>query len=169
LMAVGLASGLLLHTVGAKIVTACITNIGMCFIWPTIEALVSEGDTPEHVPHAVGIYNITWAATNAAAFFIGGTLIEKFGFQSIYYVPLAFVAGLFGLVFWLEKLHADLPPILADAKPPLPDPNRPTPARAKTFLRMAWLANPFAYVAINTLLAVMPGIAAKFDFSPMFA
>ena len=169
LMAVGLASGLLLHTVGAKIVTACITNIGMCFIWPTIEALVSEGDTPEHVPHAVGIYNITWAATNAAAFFIGGTLIEKFGFQSIFYVPLAFVAGLFGLVFWLEKLHADLPSAPGETKPPPPDPNRPSPARAKVFLRMAWLANPFAYVAINTLLAVMPGIAAKFQFSPMFA
>ena len=169
LMAVGLASGLLLHTVGAKIVTACVTNIGMCFIWPTIEALVSEGDSPEHVPHAVGIYNITWAATNAAAFFIGGTLIEKFGFQSIFYLPLVMVVGQFGLVFWLEKMHANLPPAPVDTKPPLPDPNRPTPARAKTFLRMAWLANPFAYVAVNTLLAVMPGIAHKFQLSPMFA
>lgn len=169
LMAVGLAAGLLLHTVGAKIVTACITNIGMCFIWPTIEALVSEGNSPEHIPHAVGLYNITWAATNAAAFFIGGTLIEKFGFQSIYYLPLAFAVGQFGLVFWLEKKHADLPPTPAEIIPPPPDPNRPSPARAKTFLRMAWLANPFAYVAINTLLAVMPGIAAKFALSPMFA
>jgi MFS family permease len=169
LMAVGLASGLMLHTVGAKIVTACVTNIGMCFIWPTIEALVSEGDTPEHIPHAVGIYNITWAATNAAAFFIGGTLIEKFGFQSIYYLPLAMVVGQFGLVFWLKKLHANVPPAPAESKMPPPDPNRPSPARAKTFLRMAWLANPFAYVAINTLLAVMPGIAHKFNLSPMFA
>ena len=34
---------------------------------------------------------------------------------------------------------------------------------------MAWLANPFAYIAINTLIAVIPGIAAKFHLSPMFA
>lgn len=34
---------------------------------------------------------------------------------------------------------------------------------------MAWLANPFAYIAINTLIAVLPGIAHKFDLSPMFA
>jgi hypothetical protein len=34
---------------------------------------------------------------------------------------------------------------------------------------MAWLANPFAYIAINTLLAVIPGIAAKFQMSPMLA
>jgi predicted MFS family arabinose efflux permease len=169
LMTVGLAAGLLLHSVAAEIVTACIANIGMCFIWPTIEALVSAGDTPDHVPHAVGIYNITWATTNAAAFFIGGTLIEKFGFHSIFYVPLTLAIGQFGLVFWLEKLHVNLPPAPAETKPPPPDPNRPSPARAKVFLRMAWLANPFAYVAINTLLAVLPGIAAKFELSPMFA
>jgi len=31
---------------------------------------------------------------------------------------------------------------------------------------MAWLANPFAYVAINTLFAVMPGVAEKLALSP---
>ena len=31
---------------------------------------------------------------------------------------------------------------------------------------MAWLANPFAYVAMYTLLAVMPGIAHKLSLSP---
>ena len=34
---------------------------------------------------------------------------------------------------------------------------------------MAWLANPFAYIAINTLIAVLPGVAVKFHLSPMFA
>ncbi len=169
LMAVGLASGLLLHTVGAKIVTACITNIGMCFIWPTIEALVSEGDTPEHVPHAVGIYNITWAATNAAAFFIGGTLYDHISHKIIFYLPLAMVIGQFGLVFWLKILHANLPPAPAESKMPPPDPNRPSPARAKTFLRMAWLANPFAYVAINTVIPLIPDLARKLELSPTLA
>jgi MFS family permease len=40
------------------------------------------------------------------------------------------------------------------------------PIRPEGFLRMAWLANPFAYVAMNTLLAVMPGIAEKLSLSP---
>ena len=70
---------------------ACVVNVGMCFIWPTLEALVSEGDEPEHVPHAIGIYNITWATANASAYFIGGTLIEKFGYRSLFVVPLAFI------------------------------------------------------------------------------
>ena len=168
-MAAGLAAGLLSHTIAAEIVTAGVANIGMCFIWPTIEALVSEGDTPEHVPHAVGIYNITWAAANAAAFFIGGTLYDHISHKIIFYLPLALVVGQFGLVFWLEKLHVNPPPAPAETKPSPSDPNRPSPDRAKTFLRMAWLANPFAYIAINTLLAVMPGIAYKFNLSPMLA
>lgn len=31
---------------------------------------------------------------------------------------------------------------------------------------MAWLANPFAYVGINTVIAVMPGVANKLALSP---
>jgi predicted MFS family arabinose efflux permease len=42
-------------------------------------------------------------------------------------------------------------------------------AKGKTFLRMAWLANPFAYIAINTLIAVMPGIAARLGLSTTLA
>ena len=34
---------------------------------------------------------------------------------------------------------------------------------------MAWLANPFAYVAINTLIAVVPGVAQRVGLSPMLA
>jgi MFS family permease len=30
---------------------------------------------------------------------------------------------------------------------------------------MAWLANPFAYIAINTLIAVMPGVALRLELS----
>jgi len=39
----------------------------------------------------------------------------------------------------------------------------------RKFLSMAWLANPFAYIGINTLIAVMPGIASRLELSTMFA
>jgi hypothetical protein len=42
-------------------------------------------------------------------------------------------------------------------------------SRARSFLRMAWLANPFAYVAINTVVAVVPGLAVKLNLSPALA
>jgi MFS family permease len=34
---------------------------------------------------------------------------------------------------------------------------------------MAWLANPFAYIAINTVVAVIPDVARRMDLSPTFA
>jgi len=163
-MAAGLLVGSQLHSMAGEIAAACVVNIGMCFIWPVLEALISEG---AHAARAVGVYNITWAAANAAAYFIGGTLIVKFGYQSMFYLPLVFILIQLALVFWLEKIHGDV----AGEPGGLPeyDANRPTPARAKNFQHMAWLANPFAYIAINTLLAVIPGLAAKFQMSPMLA
>jgi len=179
-MVAGLLAGSQLHSVAGAVVAACVVNCGMCFIWPVLEALVSEGETPDHIPHAVGIYNITWAITNAAAFFLGGMLIEKLGYQSIFYVPIGFMLLQLAMVFWLEKIHpknlraANLspsPPFHGEEeeKRTWPDAGRPASAQVKNFQRMAWLANPFAYIAINTLLAVLPGIAHRFDLTPMFA
>jgi hypothetical protein len=34
---------------------------------------------------------------------------------------------------------------------------------------MAWLTNPFAYIAINTLVAVMPGVAGRLGLSTTLA
>src|SRR6266571_3803047 len=42
-------------------------------------------------------------------------------------------------------------------------------AKAKWFLRMAWLANPFAYIALNTVIAVVPGVANKLGLSATMA
>ena len=54
-------------------------NVGMCFIWPTIEALVSEGEDAVGLPRMVGTYNVVWAATNVLALFSGGTLVKNSG------------------------------------------------------------------------------------------
>jgi predicted MFS family arabinose efflux permease len=169
IMSAGLAAGLAVQTWMApamvlQIGLACLVNFGMCFIWPVLEALVSEGANPAR---AVGIYNMTWAIANAVAFFIGGTLIKFFGYASMFYVPLVLTILQLGTVFWLEKIYWVKTVPHGQSLPPEPD--RPAPAMAKKFQSMAWLANPFAYIAINTLIAVLPGIAAKFHLSPMEA
>ena len=172
IMLVSLAVGSQLSSAPGQIAAAIVASLGMCLIWPTIEALVSEGETPEGVPRAVGLYNITWAVTNATAFFIGGTFIQAFGFKSIYYLPIGIVVAQLTLTFWLQNYATELARLAVNkppAAPPPPDPDRPPPARAKAFLRMAWLANPCAYIAINTLLAVIPGLAVRLHLSPMLA
>ncbi len=166
LMASGLLAGMQLSSATGEIICAVIVTLGMCFTWPVLEALISENETPDRVPHAVGIYNITWAATNAAALFLGKPLTEKFGYQCIFYIPAAIVAAQVMLTLWLEKLP--LPAVEHHAAAP-PDENRPAPARAKNFQQLARLANPFAYIAINTLIAVLSGVTAKFHLTPVFA
>lgn len=167
-MAAGLAVGLVCRALTSEVLVACAMFGGTCFVWPSVEALVSEGDTPEHVPHAVGIYNITWAISNAVAFFIGGSLIKKFGYGVMFSVPLGLMILQFAMTCGLEKFHARLPapagPDIAQAKP-----STKVAARAKSFQRMAWVANPCAYVAINTLIAVLPGVALRLHLSTMVA
>ena len=76
----------------------------------------------------------------------------------------------FLLLLWLEKHHNAV--LAATPEPPKEKYHPPEssalnqPVNPQTFLKMAWLANPFAYVAINTLFAVMPGVAEKLALSP---
>jgi predicted MFS family arabinose efflux permease len=171
IMLVALAVGSQLHSAIGLILASLVLSVGMCCLWPTIEALVSEGEDAAGLPRAVGTYNVVWASTNALALFSGGTLVEKFGFQCIFYVPFVIVVAQLALTFWLQKHAAEMARAALN-QPGLmlpPDPNRPSPAKTMAFRRMALLSNPFAYVAINTLIAVLPGIAARFHLTPMFA
>ena len=163
-MLAGLLVGAQLSGAARHILAACVVTAGMCATWPTLEALVSESEAPADIPRAVGIYNIVWAVAYAIAFFVGGKIIESFGFKAMFYFPALLLVIQLALTFWMQRRAAGIPfttpdPAAASALPP--DPSQPTPARAQAFLRMAWLSNPFAYIAINTLVAMLPGVAAK--------
>jgi len=170
-MAISLLAGVLLHlfwkTAVGQIACSIGVTIGMCFIWPTLEAFASDGETAEGLSRIVGIYNVVWAVTAALAFFIGGTLINMFNYEVIFILPLAMMLGMLGLTFWLHRHATEMAREAVKAAAVDQAPHQPAAQNAKVFLRMALLANPFAYIAIQTLIAVIPGIAAKFHMSPM--
>ncbi len=170
-MILSLAVGSQLNSVSGVVLASAFFTIGQCFLWPTIEALVSEGEDARGLPRAVGTYNVVWASTNALGLFGGGTLVEKFGFKTLFYLPVVLLLAQLVLTFWLEKHAQDIARISQQtpAPAPAPDPNRPSRAKAGAFLRMAWLANPFAYIAINTFVPLLPGLAARFQLTPMLA
>jgi hypothetical protein len=144
----------------------------MCFTWPTLEALVSEGENERTLPRSIGIYNLTWAGASAAAYFAGGAMLEWLGSQSIFLVPAALHAVQLILLWWLQRASrrpVAAAPVLELGAPIPMQPRRHSAIRAKSFLRMAWLANPFAYVAINTIIAVIPGLAQRHELTPMWA
>lgn len=209
LMFSAMTTGLLVSTAAAQILVMSVTVVGMCFTWPALEALVSEGESRAGVQHMIGVYNVVWAATAALANFTGGAMLHYLGQKSLFLAPMTIQATQLGLTFWLEAqarkeqgLHpasdaaASPGPEFADATPAAALPGLPpagpahaapvptrsawiipavkethpcSPAMARTFRSMAWLANPFAYIGINTLVAVMPGLAAHFRLSTTLA
>jgi len=189
-MMTSLAVGTQLDSATGQVVVLVAATIGMCFTWPPLEALVSEGETPVRLQPIIGLYNVVWAGFGALAYFTGGAMLERLGLKSLFYVPIAIQAVQLLLTIGLEreaKRVSRLPvateiPLTPSLSPSdeervaegqergAPVGLNPRPiARAKAFLRMAWLVNPFSYLAINTLIAVMPGVANRLGLSTALA
>jgi MFS family permease len=171
-------SGLVLSMLAASVapwawmhvaLLACYT-VSVCFIWPAIEALVIEDEPSSRLPHALGLYNCTWSTASAVAYFTGGGLYDWLGKGALFGLPAVVFAAALVAIGKLERralaAHAlRTAPPLEDL--PHPDPGASSqPVPPETFLRLAWIANPFSYVAIYTLLATMPSLADRLGLSP---
>lgn len=170
LCAVMVASALLVNNIIAVVALVASYNVVLLLTWPALEALVSERETQSGVQEMVGIYNCTWAASAAIAYFTGGKLYDVLGAGAVFWLPAGIFFAQFLLLLWLEQRHDHV--LAATPEPPRQNHHAPEKSALRqaispqTFLKMAWLANPFAYVAINTLFAVMPGVAQKLALSP---
>ena len=162
--------GAFLQSAAALMVLVVFYSVVLLLTWPALEALASERESQAGTQWMVGIYNCTWAGAAALAYFTGGKFYDALGRGAIFWLPAALFFAQFLLTLWLEKHHA----VVLAATPEPPKETHHTPeviafrqsVGPKAFLKMAWLANPFAYIAINTLLAVMPGIAERLGLSP---
>lgn len=175
----------LLETAVGQMVVLLAYSIVLLLTWPALEALASEGETRAGVQRMVGIYNCTWASGAALAFFSGGLLYDFSNRFAVFWLPALIFAAQFVLASWLQRRGAGSSPVQfaeqqpasgsapahdamdrQDACPTTETAARHQPVSPQTFLKMAWLANPFAYVAINTLFATMPSIANKLGLTP---
>ena len=160
-------------------------TIGTCFTWPALEALPCEGESPRGVQRMVGIYNIVWAAGGAVAYFVGGAVIEKLGMRSLFWLPVSLHVAQLALLEWAQRQtaprvletgtetrgRADGAQLHSAAAPPGAEIElNPRPiAKARLFLRLAWIGNPFAYIAIHAIAPVIPTVAERLKLTPMFA
>jgi predicted MFS family arabinose efflux permease len=173
----GLTAGTFADSPAAQVAVMAVMVLGMCFTWPALEALVSENELPRGLQDMIGIYNIVWSATGALAYFIGGALLKNFGTRSLFWMPALIQMAQLAYTLWLERKAREAASVLQHCSVDYLTAKRTevtefvfrTPNLSRIFLKMAWLANPFAYLASNTLIAVMPGIARKLDLSTMAA
>jgi MFS family permease len=148
-------------------------SLGMCLTWPALEALVSEGEPPARLQGLIGAYNVVWAVTAGFAYFTGGALQLKWGWTiSLCYVPAGLLILELALAAWLRRKVRQQPAVTGQAPLPLLHPMRESyrsPIAPATFLKLALVANPMAYLAINTVISSAPALAQRLNFSPMLA
>jgi MFS family permease len=145
-------------------------NIGMCFTWPALEALVSDGESPARLQSLLGTYNVVWAVASAFAYFTGGAMIKHWGWNSMFLVPAGLQLVELVVVLWIEARVDHQPArVSSDTAAPSSHETPRSPVSPKTFLMMAWLANPVAYLAINTVVSTIPTLAKKWELTPMLA
>jgi MFS family permease len=156
-----LALGMISSTPTMQIMAFCLWTMGVCFIWPALETLVSER-AGTSLPKMIGIYNVTWAAGAAIAYFTAGILIEKLGMRSLFWLPFGLMLVELAILPWASNLLKKENDCQCHEEPL---PSVVYPEDAKRFLWMAWIANPFSYVAINTVIPLIPSVAEKFDLS----
>lgn len=168
-MAIAMGLGGFAHTIAGQIASMVLWTVGMCFTWPNLEALASEGESREGLKQMVGIYNLVWAALAAVAFFVGGALNEVLGWSSMFWLPAVMHLTQLIIVRWLRAQPAPQETTAVDTSANGGGSEHVRPEVARAFQRMAWLANPFAYVAINAAIPLIPEVAGRFELSTMYA
>ena len=166
IMALALVAGAWWQTVGGILVSMVVWTFGMCFTWPNLEALTCDNQKPAALPKMIGVYNIVWSGAFAVAYFFGGAIAEAAGWASIFWIP-AIIHLIQIIVAHMYEPHWKA--ICAEtrlAPAGVLDEGHP---RGRAFLKMAWLANPFAYIAINAVIPLIPDLAARLNFSPKMA
>src|SRR5258707_929436 len=89
-----------LNSATGQVLVMVLVAIGMCFTWPTLEAILCEGETTKGLQHSVGLFNVIWAGMAALADFTGGAMLEGIGARSLFYVPAAILLGELLLALW---------------------------------------------------------------------
>ncbi len=169
IMAAILGVGGWLESGAGQMIVIAVWTFGMCFTWPMLQSLLSLGEPASAMPKLAGLYNLTWSAIAAISFFIGGTIVEKLGMKAVFLLPACIHAGQFIWCFFLEKNVPAVAPInKAETVSSPVDTDHADASVRKLFLRLALVANPLAYIAINTVIPTMPEVARRFDMTPQW-
>src|SRR2546425_7269225 len=92
-------------SVTGQVIVMVMWTIGICFTWPSLEALVAERRDARELPRMIGIYNLVWSAAGAVTYFCGGAVFERLGEKSLFLLPASIHAFQLVVLAWLWKKH----------------------------------------------------------------
>lgn len=168
-MPVALLIGARLDSLVGHLVVLAICIVCMGFVWAPLQVLCCQGEPPERVQRMVGIYNVVWASISAVGYFVAGGMFEWWR-ESIFVVTAGISVLQLLITLVIRRGHKD--EIVGEQQQVVDDSDtivRIRPDVARAFLRMAWIANPFAFVAVNVCTPTIPTIAERFELTPTYA
>ena len=171
LMTVVFPCGLIAESMWGQIGIHTVAVAGMAFVWAPLESLAVQGERKNRVQKMVGIYNLVWSGMAALGFFLGGAIVDRFGFEAMFLIPAGVHFTQLLIVLWLRRVerrdfghaHSGSRTVADEDVSRLHD--ETDAPFAATFLKMAWIANPFAFVASNTAVPSIPELAKDFDLT----
>src|SRR5256714_2630889 len=92
-------------SVTGQVIVMVLWTIGICFTWPSLEALVAERRNARELPRMIGIYNLIWSGAGALTYFCGGAIFERLGPKSLFLLPASIQAIQLVVLAWLGKQH----------------------------------------------------------------
>ncbi len=163
--------GLMVHSLWGQILIHTIGVAGMAFVWAPLESLAVQGEPKHRVQKMVGIYNLVWSGMAALGFFLGGAIVDRLGFEAMFLIPAGVHFVQLLLALWLRRVESrdfgrahsgarrqsEEDEVLLHDEADVPF--------AGVFLKMAWIANPFAFVATNTVGPSIPELAQQFELT----
>ncbi|NLD92071.1 MAG: MFS transporter [Fibrobacter sp.] len=161
--------GLLFNKLPVQLFAYIVYTFSVCMIWPALEAIVSDESDGCTLSTMVGVYNVTWAGASAIAYFVTGYLLETLGMKSIYWLPVLIHACQLGVILPLAVRARKKEKVRIIKVVEITTKDHAPPLYAKRFLHMAWVANPFSYIAISTMLPLIPSISHKLGLSTTLA
>jgi MFS family permease len=131
-------------------------NLTCTMIWPAIESGLTRSPARMPLARRISYYNLAWGSAGFLATFTHG-MLESWWYGLIFVVPAA-VCGLAGLTLGVLAVPASMigthnVPDTGAGEQELDDPA--VRRRAGRLLKMAWITNPLAYMAIYVLIPVM--------------
>src|SRR3954471_6929043 len=162
IMLLAMIYGALSKSIPGVITAMILWTLGVCLTWPNLEALTCDHQESKKLPKVIGVYNVVWSGGGAIAYFSGGAIAEMFGWKSIYWIPATIFVVELMLVAILTPAWKRIC-VECEEKPfRRGDEHHPDGPK---FLKMAWLANPFAYIAMKAAIPLIPDLANRLGLS----
>lgn len=168
-MPIILLIGSRLQSLGGHLVVFVVSVICMGFVWAPLQTLACMGEPSHRVQRMVGIYNVVWASVVATGFFVAGAMFEAWP-ESIFVVTAGIMTLqlILTIVMRIRGVSAERD-TQAQVTSDVPEERTIAPNIGRAFLLMAWVANPFAFVAANVCSPTIPTIADRLGLSPTYA